>query len=63
MTVEYKPSTGPMLSSENLDTWNRHEYIESTAKHKPRGQGNIATKIWEVYNCKVEVEGKKMSSV
>ena len=32
-------ATTAMLSSENPDTWNRHESIESTVKHKPRRQG------------------------
>ena len=31
--------TTAMLSSENRDTWNGKESIESTAKHKPRRQG------------------------
>ena len=31
-------ATTAMLSSENHDTWNRHESIESTVKHKPRRQ-------------------------
>ena len=32
-------ATTPMLLLENPDTWNRHEFIESTAKHKPFRQG------------------------
>ena len=38
-------ATTAMLCLENPDTWNRHESIESTVKHKPRRQGsrNIET--------------------
>ena len=38
LNVEINATT-PMLPSENPDTWNSHESIEITAKHKPRRQG------------------------
>ena len=50
-------ATTAMLSSENPDSWNSHESIESTAKHKPRRQGNQKYCHINVgiYNRKVEV--------